>query len=91
MPAPNTLGGLFVAQLNGDGTVRAAKGYGDPTSSSSAAGVVSRLDAVGSEVGRSLLLGHFGTTMNLGPKVGLLNSNLTSNGATALFLAKLAP
>ena len=91
MPGPSTLGGIFVAQLGGEGKVLAAKGYGDPTFGSIAAGVIGRTDAVGAEVGSSLLLGSFGAKIDLGPPVGLLNSNLTAIGATALFLAKLAP
>jgi len=92
MPAPNTQGGLFVAQLLfSDGTVRVARGYGDPAYGSSAAGAVARTDGAGSESGSSLLLGLFGTSMDLGPQVGILTNPLTTPGASALFLAKLTP
>ena len=92
LPTPNIQGGLFVARVGDDGKVLAARGYGDPSSASSPAGVIVRTDGVGAEAGSSLLLGFFGTTMNLGPDVGLLTNSSTSIASpSALFLARLAP
>jgi Beta-propeller repeat len=89
MPAPDTLGGTFVVQLDSNGGVRGAKGYGDPTYGNGAVGVIGRTDGTGDEKDSSLLLTWFQGAMQLGQPVGLLNASSTKT--TAMCVAKLAP
>jgi len=89
MPAPNTMGGTFVAQFDGNGGVRAAKGYGDPTYGNGALGVIARTDGTGDEKDSSLLLTWFEGAMQLGQPVGLVSAS--SPKTAAICVAKLAP
>jgi hypothetical protein len=89
MPAPAISGGTFAAQLDSNGGVRAAKGYGDPTSGNTAAGVIGWTDGTGDEKDSSLLLISFIGKLNMGPPVGLLSAS--SITTSAMCVAKLAP
>jgi len=82
LPAPNQ-GATFVAQLDRNGNILAAKGFPEPTGGNLPAGVIGL--AGGS--GGSLLLISFTGNLDLGSPVG----TISTNSASAICAATLAP
>jgi hypothetical protein len=88
LSAPNTSqGATFVAQLDRNGDIVAAKGFPEPSSGNLPAGVIGLMGGSGNELGGSLLLISFTGNLDLGPPVGAISTS----SASAICAATLAP
>ena len=88
LSAPNTSqGATFVAQLDRNGDILAAKGFPEQTSGNLPAGVTGLMGGSGNELGGSLLLISFTGTLDLGPPAGLVSTSTSST----ICAATLAP
>jgi hypothetical protein len=88
-PPISGAGATFVAELDTNGNVLAAKGYGDPTYANWPVGVIGRTGGTAYEQDGSLLMLGFQGRLNLGQPIGLLSP---SNGQVqAICIATLAP
>lgn len=76
-----------MAELDTNGTVLAAKGYGDPTYLNWPVGVIGRTDGTAYEQDGSLLMLGFQGGLDLGEPIGLLSPSTTK----AICVATLAP
>ena len=88
LSAPNTSeGATFVAQLDRNGDIVAAKGFPEPSSGNLPAGVIGLMGGSGNELGGSMLLISFTGNLDLGPPVGAISTN----SASTICAATLAP
>jgi hypothetical protein len=89
LPVPHDGGqGTFVAELDSDGNVLAAKGYGDPTHSNYALGVIGRTGGTDAENG-SLLMLQFQGGLDLGQPIGAISPSTPTT--PAICITTLAP
>jgi hypothetical protein len=88
-PPPSGFGGTFVAELDSNGNVLAAKGYGDPTYANGAMGVIGRTDGPAAEQDGCLLMLQFQGRLDLGQPIGLISPSNTQ--VPAICIATLAP
>ncbi len=82
-------GATFVAELDTNGTVLAATGYGNPTYTNSPVGVIGRTDGTAYEQDGSLLMLGFQGGLDLGQPIGLLSPSTAQ--VKAICVATLAP
>jgi hypothetical protein len=89
LPAAHAGGqGTFVAELDADGNVLAAKGYGDPTHSNYALGAIGRAGGTDAENG-SLLMLQFQGGLDLGQPIGSISPSTPTT--QAICITTLAP
>jgi hypothetical protein len=88
LPDPNLGEATFVVQLDSNGEVLAAKGFGLASAyHNEPVGVVGLMGASGDELGGSLLLMSFTKSLDLGPPVGLVSTS----SASTICASTLAP
>lgn len=88
-PPTSGHGATFVTELDTNGNVLAAKGYGDPTHTNWAAGVIGRSGGTAYEQDGSLLMLGFQGGLDLGQPIGLISASDAL--ARAMCITTLAP